>query len=311
MKDKLSRRDFAKTMALGATAAALPLSLADSLGAAPRTRNVKIGHTGITWPMDQVDQAIKDVASLGYWGFETFGFSLEQWEAKGGLGPVLEQNHLPLISGYITFPLTDAAKRKESMPQLMNQVKLVKKLGGKVIVLGPNQVDRAHYNFAEHKAEIVQASNEVGKMISDQGLTAAFHQHTGTCVESRDETYATMEAVDHKYVRFGPDIGQLRKGGQDPVQVVKDFLSIVEHMHLKDWNGGQYYLEYCPLGQGKVNVPAILDMMDGRKIKGMVMVELDGQHFSPNKLPAPETPKETAAEAKSYLEKQGVKFRTT
>ncbi len=311
MKEKLSRRDFAKKMALGATAAALPMSLVNSVSAKAKTRNIKIGHTGITWPMDQVDQAIMDTASLGYWGFETFGFSLEQWEAKGGLGRVLEENKLPLISGYITFPLTDPAKRKDSMDQLISQVKLVKKYGGTVVVLGPNQVDRAHYNFAEHKADIIAATNEVGKMISDQGLTAAFHQHTGTCVESRDETYATMEAVDHKYVRFGPDIGQLRKGGQDPVKVVKDFLPIVEHMHLKDWNGGQYYLEYCPLGEGKVDVPAILDLMDGRKIKGMVMVELDGQHFSPNKLPAPETPKEAAAKAKDYLEKQGVKFRTT
>jgi inosose dehydratase len=311
MKEKLSRRDFAKKMALGATAAALPMSLVGSVSAKTKTRNIKIGHTGITWPMDQVDQAIQDVASLGYWGFETFGFTLEQWEAKGGLGKVLEENNLPLISGYITFPLTDSAKRKESWDKLVNQVKLVKKYGGTVIVLGPNPVDRANYNFAEHKSDIIAATNEVGKMITDQGLTAAFHQHTGTCVESRDETYATMEAVDHKYVRFGPDIGQLRKGGQDPVKVVKDFLPIVEHMHLKDWNGGQYYLEYCPLGEGKVDVPAILNLMDGRKIKGMVMVELDGQHFSPNKLPAPETPKETAAVAKEYLEKQGVKFRTT
>jgi inosose dehydratase len=309
MKEKISRRDFAKKMALGATAVALPMSLVGTVSA--KTRNIKIGHTGITWTNQNVDQAVQDVASLGYWGFETFGNVLEAWESKGGLGQVLEQNHLPLISGYITFNLTDASKRKDSMDQLMNQVKLVKKYGGKVVVLGPNQVDRANYKFADHKADIIAATNEVGKMITDQGLTAAFHQHTGTCVESRDETYATMEAVDHKYVRFGPDIGQLRKGGQDPVKVVKDFLSIVEHMHLKDWNGGQYYLEYCPLGEGKVDVPAILDMMNGRKIKGMVMVELDGQHYNPNKLPAPETPKEAAAKAKDYLEKQGVKFRTT
>ena len=109
----------------------------------------------------------------------------------------------------------------------------------------------------------------------DVGLTPVLHQHTGTCIETREETYAVMEAVDTRYLKFGPDIGQLQKGGSDPVQVVKDFLPIIHHMHLKDFFGGEPFLGYSPLGQGKVNIPAILAMMNGKQIDGMVMVELD------------------------------------
>jgi inosose dehydratase len=57
------------------------------------------------------------------------------------------------------------------------------------------------------------------------------------------------------------------------------------------------------LGQGRVNIPAILDMMDGRRIAGMIMVELDGGPRMPM------SALETAAIAKAYLEKQGVVFR--
>ena len=112
-----------------------------------------------------------------------------------------------------------------------------------------------------------------------------------------------MEAVDTRYVKFGPDIGQLQKGGSDPVQVVKDFLPIVNHMHLKDYSGGEYFVGYYPLGQGKVNIPAILDIMDGRNLASMIMVELDGGPRMPM------TALETATIAKAYLEKQGVAFR--
>jgi len=42
---------------------------------------------------------------------------------------------------------------------------------------------------------------------------------------------------------------------------VKDSF-LVQHMHLKDYSGGREYLGYCPLGQGKVDIPAILAMMD-------------------------------------------------
>ena len=74
-------------------------------------------------------------------------------------------------------------------------------------------------------------------------------------------------------------------------------------MHLKDFSGGEAFLGYCPLGEGKVNLPAILAMMDGKKIDGMVMVELDS---SPNQ---PIAAKDTAATAKAYLVKQGVSLR--
>ena len=112
-----------------------------------------------------------------------------------------------------------------------------------------------------------------------------------------------MEAVDTRYLKFGPDIGQLQKGGSDPVQVVKDFLPIIHHLHLKDFAGGEAFLGYCPLGQGKVDVPAVLAMLDGRALNGMIMVELDS---SPN---MPMTPLETASIAKAYLVKQGVALR--
>ena len=50
-------------------------------------------------------------ASLGYMGYETFGEVLEAWEPKGGLKPVLDENHLPLISAYCNVNLTDPTKR--------------------------------------------------------------------------------------------------------------------------------------------------------------------------------------------------------
>jgi inosose dehydratase len=298
----LSRRSFiARTAVVAAASAAIPGEMfAASLS------NIPIGHTGITWPNSQVDDAIATCGKLGFYGFETFGDVLVQWESKGGLGPVLEQNKLPLISGYCTLNLTDATKRQDTIEKAVNWAKLIKKTGGRIFVLGPNQVPRDSYNFAEHKANIVSTLNEASKAVVDQGLTPVLHQHTGTCVETRDETYATLDAMDHTTLKFGPDVGQLTKGGADAVQVVKDYLPLVQHMHLKDYDGKDpSLLGYCPLGRGKVDVPAILGLMAGRKISGMVMVELD-KDFR-NSASAPSS--ELVGESQAYLKKLGVKFR--
>jgi inosose dehydratase len=280
-----------------------------------------IGHTGLTWiplgaapgppppinPMvdpQYVEAAIRDIAGLGFYGIELFGNQMEAMEAQGGLGALLEKHKLPLISAYCGTNLSDAAQRKDAIAKTLGWARLVRKYNGKVVVVGPNGVRRSSYDFKAHKDDIVTTLNELGKAVTDLGLTAVLHQHTGTCVETRDETYAVMEAVDTRVMKFGPDIGQLQKGGSDPVQVVKDFLPLVQHMHMKDYSGGKEYLGYCPLGQGKVNVPAILSMMEGRKTAGLVMVELD----SPPPQPAPAV--DTARIAKTYLEKQGVAFRS-
>src|SRR5204863_4539735 len=75
-------------------------------------RKLKIGHTGITWGFKPEDAAtaIRDAGSLGYQGYESFGEVLEAWEPKGGLKPVLDENHLPLISAYCNVNLTDPTK---------------------------------------------------------------------------------------------------------------------------------------------------------------------------------------------------------
>jgi len=309
----MNRRVFSRTLSAAVLA---------SRGFAARRLNVHIGHTGLTWiplggpppsprpaidPMvdpQYVQAAVRDLAGLGFYGIELFGNQIEAMEAHGGLGVLLEKYKLPLISAYCGANLSEPAQRKDSIAKTLAWAKLLKKYNGKVVVVGPNGVRRSTYDFKAHKEDIVTTLNELGQAVTDMGLTAALHQHTGTCVESREETYAVMEAVDTRVMKFGPDIGQLQKGGSDPVQVVKDFLPLVQHMHLKDYAGGANYLGYCPLGQGKVDIPAILSMMEGRQTAGLVMVELD----SPPPQPVPAI--ETAKIAKAYLEKQGVAFRS-
>jgi inosose dehydratase len=300
----MTRRSFVRGVALASAVAAVRPMFA----AKAKQRDIHIGHTGITWPNTQVDQAIASIAALDFYGFETFGDVLVKWEDQGGLGAVLEKNNLPLISGYCTMNLTDASQRTAEMAKATKWCELIKKNHGRIFVVGPNQVKRDAYDFAANKANIVGTLNELAKLVQDQGLTPVLHQHTGTCVESRDETYAVLESVDTTHLKFGPDVGQLTKGGQDAVKVVKDFLPIVQHMHLKDYSGkDDHLLGYCPLGQGKVDVPAILDMMEGRKISGMVMVELDNDWHNM----APTPPADLVKQSRDYLESIGVRFRSS
>ncbi len=298
MKRQLSRREFSMAAGLGFGALRLAAQ-------ATPPRRLKIGHTGITWGYrpENAEQAIKDIASQGFYGFESFGNVIEAWEPKGGLGKVLDEAKLQLISAYCGMNLTDPAQRSAEVQKLVGWGKLIKKYGGTTAVIGPNNVRRPGYDFAAAKPNIVAALNDVCKALSDIGITGVLHQHTGTCVEYRDEVYAVLDAVDTKVVRFGPDVGQLAKGGSDPVKVVKDYLPLIAHVHLKDWDGGPYWTQYCPLGKGKVDLPAVLNLLESQQALKIAMVELDPDN-------PPMTPLQTVAITKDYLKKLGYTFRS-
>ena len=104
-------------------------------------------------------------------------------------------------------------------------------------------------------------------------------------------------------MKFGPDVGQLQKSGTDPVPILKDFQSLLRTIHLKDYLGEKAWAGYCPLGMGKVDLPAVLDVLEKADALHWVMVELDG---TPN---APIAPFECAKRVSQYLEKLGYTFR--
>ncbi len=307
MKVKVDRREFSKTIAAGLAAAALPLS-----GVAA-TAKIKIGHTCITWRVfprgpgqrDKLVDALKDISSQGFHSFETFPQNLEDWDATGELTQLIDRYGIPLQSGYCGTNLTDPSELKESLAKTTLRGKMIKKYGGTFAVIAPNSVKRESYDFKAHRSHIVSALNDHAKALNDVGLEAGLHQHTGTCITTRDEVYAVMEGVDTSYMKFAPDVGQLQKGGADAAQVVRDFLPILEHMHLKDYRGGEDFGGYCPLGMGRVDIAGILEMLEAGGREPSVMVELD-----PARNDDSMTPLETAQTTKAYLQKLGYTFRS-
>jgi inosose dehydratase len=306
MKHQVDRRSFAKTLAIGTA----------SLGLAPvqaaPARKLKIGHTCITWgafpranAAAVIEASLNDISSEGFWSYETFPELLGELDAKGALAPMMEKYGVPLQSGYISVNVIDQAQRKSERDRVSTLSKIVRKYKGSFVVLSTNGVRRdASYDFKQHRDAIVAGLNDYASAVTDLGLGTGLHQHTGTPVETRDEVYAVMETVNTDRLKFAPDVGQLQKGGADAAKVVKDFASIVKHMHLKDYKGWEHYAGYCPLGMGQVDLVSVLDTVESSGRNPDVMIELDP---SPN---APMTPLETIRTTKAWLQKQGYTFRT-
>ncbi|MEO6550492.1 MAG: TIM barrel protein [Ferruginibacter sp.] len=279
-KNSYSRREFVKLSSLAGVGALIAPNFAFEEA---RKRKFKIGATFILWGYgaDNLEPALQDMASLGYHSFETFGNVIEDWETKrGGFGQVVEKHGIPIVSAFCATDVLDASKTKSEMEKLVRWSKLLKANGGKLIEYCAGGRRTKDFNYKDYAKNMIDSMNAYAKAVTDEGLVCALHPHTGTPVETEEEIYYVMNNLDTRYMKFGPDVGQIQKGGGDPVKICKDFMPLIEHVHLKDYAGGETgYLGYSPLGKGKVKMAEILKMLEKRKkdMAGMIMFELDYQ----------------------------------
>jgi len=274
-----NRRQFvAGALALGALTGCAGAGTASS-SAAPRRR---IGHTGITWGYspDDVTAAIRDVGALHYQGFESFGSVLESWQPRGGMHEMLRAQHLALVGAYCPMVLTNAARRRDEVQKAVRWGRLIRDHGGTIAVIGPDNVDRTRFDFAARRADIITALDDIGRALADIGITAAVHQHTGSCITTREETWSVMENVDSRYVKLCPDTGELLAAGIEPLEVIRHFGGIIAHVHIKDFDGGTRHDGYAPVGRGRLDLAPIMTALEKLPGEFMVMAELNPDQAS-------------------------------
>ncbi len=274
-----------------------------------RNRRRLIGHTGITWgySADNAPDAIRDVGALGFHGFESFGGVLETWQSRGGLDAQLKARQLPLIGAYCPMVLTDPAQRQQEVQKAVRWGRLIRHYDGRIAVIGPDNVDRQRFDFAALRSGIVATLNDIGLALADIGITAALHQHTGSCITTRDETWAVMESVDTRHMKLCPDTGELLSAGIDPLAAIRHFGEIVAHVHIKDYDGGAHHDGYTPVGLGKVDVVSIMELLETLPGDFMVMAELNPD--SAANRADPSTPRRAALQSKSAFEAMGYQFK--
>ena len=120
-----------------------------------------------------------------------------------------------------------------------------------------------------------------------RGVRACLHPHVGTMVETPDDVRRVLEGSG---VPLCLDTGHLLVGGSDPVALAADATDRIAHTHLKDvdlsWarrvqSGESTYTAavaagmYRPLGQGDVDVAAIVTTLEAAGYDGWYVMEQD------------------------------------
>lgn len=74
----------------------------------------------------------------------------------------------------------------------------------------------------------------LGRLAAEKGMTLVYHHHMGTGVQTAAEIARLMEITDPNEVSLLFDTGHLAFSGENPLEVLREHLPRIKHVHLKD-----------------------------------------------------------------------------
>lgn len=151
--------------------------------------------------------------------------------------------------------------------------------------------------------------NELGGVAASRGFKLCFHHHMGTVVQTAEETDRMMANTDPRYVFLCYDTGHFTFAGEDPLAMLKKYVSRVGHVHLKDmrlpvveearknnWSFLQAVRNgaFTVPGDGDVDFDPVFRVLAEAGYEGWLLVEAEQD-------PAKADPLEYAMKARDYI----------
>jgi inosose dehydratase len=258
---------------------------------------IRIGYAAITWN-DNLTQAISDISSVGYKGIQLRANAVKLIPDPAALKTQLAQanlNFTALSSGDIAL---DPAEETANLSMHEDHAKYLSAAGGNYLqVLGTFRTDG---KFTEDEyIRTGKLLTEIGKRAMNHGVQIAFHNHMGSIAQSPEQLAKILDAADPRYVKLLLDVAHYKQGGGDPAVAVRQYANRLLFVHFKDVKPAETSsgYEFVELGQGTVDLPAVVAALRAIHFHDWAIVEFDREPKGSTR-----TPKESAELSKTYIE---------
>lgn len=205
------------------------------------------------------------------------------------MASVLSQHGLQAVGGFTPLllhvpgrdPLPEVDRILDGYVASGSEILILSAVTGSVGYDARPQLDEAEWQ------RLLSNLDRVATLAADRSVQAVLHPHVGTMIETGQEV---QQVLDGSSISLCLDTGHLLIGGTDPAELARQAPERIAHLHLKDvdstiaakvQSGQLAYSEavhkgmYRPLGQGDVDVPAIVGRVRAHGYHGWYVLEQD------------------------------------
>lgn len=209
----------------------------------------------------------------------------------------LDGRGLRAVGSFIFDDLHDPALAEVIVETARRACRVISAARGELLVIidrpGPERVVTAGRSAAASRlsphrwAAMLGLTQRVAATAREFGLRPVFHPHAGTFVEFLDEI---VRLITDTELDLCLDTGHCAYAHIDPVAAIEEFAPRLSHVHFKDVEGDvlaridaeglDFWTAieagvFCPLGEGIVDIGAVLDALDRHGYRGYATIEQD------------------------------------
>jgi inosose dehydratase len=239
---------------------------------------IKFGNECYTWFMkddgafwdNKLDHMIEVTAKAGMTGIEPMHFWMGDLADPVLLKESLDKHRVELAAIAFVQDWNNPVETDNERAAADSAISLLKQFPG--AVLCTVQMPNGRHDLEQRRKNLVANVNAVSKRATDAGIKCSFHPNSPeSSINRTEEDYTDIiENLDSSVTGWTPDVGHIINGGMDPLAKMKQYASLINHVHYKDWDGNP---EFALMGQGKVDLLGVTKWLVEQDYDGWVICE--------------------------------------
>ena len=132
------------------------------------------------------------------------------------------------------------------------------------------QADRS--NLRERQQNLLRCVNTLARRAADRGVVCSYHPNSpaGSVYRTAEDYEILLNGLDEDVIGYCPDVGHIAKGGMNPVQIMRDYRSLINLVHYKDMYADGRWAE---TGQGAIDFVTITNDLVTSGYEGWIVME--------------------------------------
>ena len=275
---------------------------------------IEIPGWGYQMPADRV---LKEASSLGLSAVEAGPEGLLPTDPSE-VSDLLARYDLKLVGGFVPAVLHEPGVREEQLELVEKRARFFAAAGADIVVLAVMSGSEDFGPFVEIGDDawkrLFESLEIVEEICARHGIAVSLHHHYGTVVEGDDQL---KRFLDGSEMGLCLDTGHLAIGGSDPVEIAELAGRRVNHVHLKDvdlevagrlanrelsFKEAAQKNAFRPLGEGDVDLGAVLGRLEGVGYSGWYVLEQDS--VVEEEPPEGEGPVDEVGKSLAYLQER-------
>ena len=245
------------------------------------TSGIRFGSEVYSWFMkesgranaNRLDHMIDMIAQAGFAGVQPIFSWMGDLSEPARLAQSLASRGLELAAMSFVLDWNHEGETEEELRQAESVMHFLAHFPGALLCVV--QMPRGRFDVEVRRNRLTGNLNALARRAADRGIATTFHPNSpeSSIARTREDYEVLLNGLDSKVIGWTPDVGHIVNGGMDPLETMKQYRHLINHVHYKDWDGAP---EFAVMGEGKVNFVGITSWLRDIGFRGWIVCEDEG-----------------------------------